>query len=138
MIVHNNWSGGDQLKNISTLYTTANITVSASTDFQVNGDYSWKVYSNYTGYNHIIFYEASLAGTVQGKITVLNNNPSNAFLRIQEIETNQYNDIKIPPNESMMKISISRELSYRQNTRFALIVRNPATIYVDEISLTLQ
>ena len=131
------WSGTDYLKNTSSFWNNGLI-YSSSKDYSYTGDYSLEVIEDVIEYRHVIFYDAVLDGVLQGMVNVINNNEYSCYLRIVEMESNQFTDINIPPNESWCQITISRQITYRQNIRFLLITRNPATIYVDEISLTLQ
>ena len=57
------------------------------------------------------------------------------YLRLIEMETNQYNDITISPSENMQHVTISRQLTSSQNIRLSLIIRVPSKVYLDNISL---
>lgn len=118
------------------IYSAA-LTVTSSNEWSSNGGRCIKIYSNYEGYTHTVLVDQSCEpGTLQGNIDIINNSSTNVYLRLLERETNQYNDITISPNESMQHITISRQLTSIQTIRLALIVRNPTTVYLDNISLT--
>ena len=70
-----------------------------------------------------------------GSIDILNTSQTNVYLRLIEMENNQYNDITISPSENMQHVTISRQLTSSQNIRLSLIIRVPAKVYLDNISL---
>ena len=131
------WSGTDYMHKTNGLLVSTELTVTSSSEWSSNGDRSIKVCSNYTGYTHVVLVNlACEIGMVNGSIDILNNSQTNVYLRLIEMETGQYNDVFISPNESMQHISISRQLTSSQTIRLSLIVRTPTTIYLDNVSLT--
>ena len=70
-----------------------------------------------------------------GSIDILNTSQTNVYLRLIEMENNQYNDITISPSENMQHVTISRQLTSSQNIRLSLIIRVPSKVYLDNISL---
>lgn len=133
------WSGSDYNINLSGIVSGFELT--QSRNHSSNGDYSIEVTNTVTGYNYMWLSENhdTIIGEVYtGIINILNNSSTQVSLRLLEIETNKFNDITIPPNESMQKIMITRTIQSTSKLKFYLIIREPTTVYIDNITLKHQ
>ncbi len=74
-----------------------------------------------------------------GTIQILNNSSYTAQLRFNEVEGESYNSVEIPSSPNVQEITISRTKSTDcDSTQLLLILRNPITVYVDNVRWVVQ
>ncbi len=109
--------------------------LSSSTEWAINGNRSIKATCSITGYSQLILCDISsnTNENYTGQISILNNSNSNVYLRLLELENNQYNDVTISPSGTSQEISISRTITSSSSLRLLVIIRTPVTVYVDNV-----
>ena len=138
LLNYTTWSGGDYSNNLSGILTS--FTLTRVKNYSSNGDYSIQAVSDTNGYAHMRLggLEAVKNETYMGSINIYNNTSTQVSLRLIEPETNQNTTISIPPNNSMQKITVSHTLTDTSSLIFYLILREPTTVYIDNITLRKQ
>lgn len=111
--------------------------VSSSTVWSANLERSIQLTSSVMGYAALIlnYIGVNPDEIYEGKISILNNSNSNVYLRLMEVESNQYNDVIIPPAQQSQIVTITRTITSTSTLQFTLIIRNPLTVYVDDVKL---
>lgn len=142
LINYNIWSGTDYLKNTTGTYASPTIQLSSSTDWSYNSDRSLKITGTTASYAVTTLGEIldiEKAAQMTGTIHILNNSSFNAQLRFHEVEENMYNTVEIPSNSKPQEISVTRtKTSNSKTVQLLLILRNPSSVYVDDVSFTIQ
>ena len=142
LINYNIWSGTDYLKNTTGTSTSPTIQLSSSTDWSYNSDRSLKITGTVESYAVTVLGEILDIETdaqMTGTIHILNNSSFNAQLRFHEVEGNVYNTVEIPSNPNSQEITVTRtKTSNAKTVQLNLILRNPSSVYVDDVSFTIQ
>lgn len=110
-----------------------------SKDWFTNGEQSLKLTGLINGYCACIlnrFDDLQSNQQISATLDVLNNSTSNVYLRLVEVDNNQYNDVIIPNKEGSQKISISKIISTTSNFQLVLIIRDCVSCYVDNIVIS--
>ncbi len=55
-----------------------------------------------------------------------------------EVNQNAYNSVDIPSSPTFQKITIHREKLTESNISLVVIMRNPSTIYIDNVTINIQ
>lgn len=129
------WTCGDYDNDFTNI--ASGFTLTLSSEHTVNGDHSIKVENEKTGYTYMWLGEVScdINDIYTATIGIYNNSSTQVSLRLIETGNNNYNDISIPPNNSIQTISITRTITSTSALKFYLVIREPATVYIDNITL---
>ena len=142
LVNHNIWSGTDYLKNTSGIVTSPTITKSSTTEWSSNSERSLKLEGSVESYAAASLEELTgleIGAELTATVSVLNNHSSNAQLRFMELEGNEFNSVEIPSSSDVQEISISRTKSTDSATvQLLLVLRNPITVYVDNVRWGVQ
>lgn len=132
------WSGSDYSDNFTNIISGCSL--KRSSFKPVNGDCDIEVISTVEGYRHVRLgsFDASPDEVYTGTVCIYNNSSSKVHLRLIEQETNSFNDVYIQPNNSIQKVTITRTITSTSTLIFYLIIREPANVHIDNITLTNQ
>ena len=132
------WSGSDYSDNFTNIISGCSL--KRSSFKPVNGDCDIEVISTVEGYQHVRLgsLDASPDEVYTGTVCIYNNSSSKVHLRLIEQETNSFNDVYIQPNNSIQKVTITRTITSTSTLMFYLVLREPATVHIDNITLTRQ
>lgn len=116
--------------------------MSSSTDWSYNSDRSLKITGTVESYAVTVLGEILDIETdaqMTGTIHILNNSSFNAQLRFHEVEGNVYNTVDIPSNPNTQEITVTRtKTSNAKTVQLNLILRNPSSVYVDNVRISIQ
>ena len=88
IVPFNVWSGTDYEGSIDLIIV--GLTISSSSEWSSKGEKSIKIISSQNSYSHVVLHQDSCVPcNLQGSIDILNNGPSNVFLRLMEMQSYQ-------------------------------------------------
>lgn len=130
---HNSWSGTDYLRRTAQFISSPTITRESNSTFSSNGDYSLKITSSASTYQSTLLTEANVnAGeTYDATIDILTNT-NNVELRCFE-DDSHHNTINISASNNVQTVSISRTMNQNGTFQLFYIIRQPGTVYIDNV-----
>ena len=143
IISHNNWSGTDYLKNISIISIGSKLTAESSTDYNVNGERSYKLTNPLQGGDSVILekilgdFKQGTSITLSSKLFVKNTR-SVLYLQggVEGSSASNLSTVSLSENNSFgdasINIVLESDLDYLQ---IAVMVVDEGVTYIDDICL---